>query len=232
MATDQIDKHRQLRQQMRAAGRLVGPDQPISRPAGNKVTAASRRLFDLMLSSAVLVALALPLALIALAIRIDSSGSPIFRQRRVGLDGQEFELLKLRTMVDGAQQMGAGLAIEKNDARITRLGAFLRRSSIDELPQFWNVLKGQMSLIGPRPTVPSQVENYDQFQRERLLIKPGLTGWAQVQGRTGITWPERIEFDRWYVANRTVLTDLKILLATVRVVLTGEGVSRDGAAWR
>lgn len=228
---DPADRHAELRARMRAAGRDVGPDGPIARPAGNAIGDAVRRLFDVLVSSLALGVLALPLALVLLIVRLESPGHPIFRQRRVGRDGREFDVLKVRTMVQGAERMGAGLAIVQGDSRITRLGRFLRRSSIDELPQFVNVLRGEMSIVGPRPTVPSQVAAYDDRQRERLLVRPGLTGWAQIQGRTTLSWPERIEFDRWYVANRSLRLDLRILLATVRVVLGGSGVERDGAAW-
>ncbi|MBF6619507.1 MAG: sugar transferase [Patulibacter sp.] len=216
---------------MRAARRQVGPDGPIARPGGSGIGNAIRRGFDVVVSVLALGVLALPLAAVLLVVRLESPGHPIFRQRRVGRDGREFDVLKVRTMVQGAEGMGAGLAIVHGDARITRLGRFLRRTSIDELPQFVNVLRGEMSIVGPRPTVPSQIAAYDDRQRERLLVRPGLTGWAQIQGRTTLSWPERIEFDRWYVANRSLRLDLRILLATVRVVLGGAGVERDGAAW-
>lgn len=228
---DPADRHAALRARMRAAGRAVGPDGPIARPGGHALGNAVRRLFDIVVSALALGVLALPLGLVLLVVRLESPGHPIFRQRRVGRDGREFDVLKVRTMVQGAEQMGAGLAIVQGDSRITRLGRFLRRSSIDELPQFANVLRGEMSIVGPRPTVPSQVAAYDDRQRERLLVRPGLTGWAQIQGRTTLSWPERIEFDRWYVAHRSLALDLRILLATVRVVLGGAGVERDGAAW-
>lgn len=225
------DRHADLRARMRTAGRDVGPDGPITRPGGTAIGNTLRRAFDIAVSALALGVLALPLALVLLVVRLESPGHPIFRQRRVGLDGREFDVLKVRTMVQGAEQMGAGLAIVQGDSRITRLGRFLRRSSIDELPQFVNVLRGEMSIVGPRPTVPAQIAAYDDRQRERLLVRPGLTGWAQIQGRTTLSWPERIEFDRWYVANRSLRLDLRILLATVRVVLGGAGVERDGAAW-
>ncbi|WP_320673284.1 sugar transferase [Patulibacter defluvii] len=231
-AEDPRDRHAGLRRAMREAGLRVGPDGPIARAAGGPIADGLRRAFDVAVSGLALLVLAIPLALVALAIRLESPGDPIFRQRRIGRDGRPFDVLKLRTMVQGAERMGAGLAIEQGDARITRLGALLRRTSVDELPQFVNVLRGQMAIVGPRPTVPVQVERYDDRQRERLLVRPGLTGWAQIQGRTTLSWPERIELDRYYVAHRSLALDLRILLRTVRVVLGGEGVSRDGAAWR
>lgn len=224
------DRHADLRARMRAAGRAVGPDGPIV-PRAAPVADLVRRAFDVAVSTVALAVLAVPLALVLLAVRLESPGHPVFRQRRVGRDGHEFDVLKVRTMVQGAETMGAGLSIVRGDARITRLGRLLRRTSIDELPQFVNVLRGEMSIVGPRPTVPVQIERYDERQVERLLVRPGLTGWAQVQGRTTLTWPERIEFDRWYVAHRTLRTDLRILTMTVRVVLGGAGVERDGAAW-
>jgi len=230
--TDATDRHADLRDRMRAAGMDVGPDGPIDRPAGTAIADAWRRACDVAIAAVALVVAAAPLAVAMLAIRLESPGSPIFRQRRVGRDGREFEVLKLRTMVQGAQQMGAGLAIEAGDTRITRLGRLLRRTSVDELPQLLNVLRGDMGIVGPRPTVMSQVREYDDRQRERLLVRPGLTGWAQVNGRTTLTWPERIELDRWYVAHRSPLVDARILLRTVAVVVGGAGVERDGSAWR
>lgn len=225
------DAHAELRARMRGAGMRVGPDGPIARPGGTRAGDAVRRAFDVAVSAVALVVLAVPLALVLLAVRLESPGSPIFRQRRVGLDGREFDVLKVRTMVQGAETMGAGLAIVKGDARITRLGRLLRRTSVDELPQFVNVLRGEMGIVGPRPTVPVQIERYDERQVERLRVRPGLTGWAQVQGRAGLSWPERIELDRWYVQHRSLRLDARILALTVRVVLGGAGVERDGAAW-
>ena len=162
-----------------------------------------RRLFDLVTAAAALVVTS-PLLLLALiAVPLESRGSPIFRQRRVGLDGREFEVIKLRTMVSGAESLGAGLAVAENDDRITRLGTLLRRTSVDELPNLINVLRGEMAIIGPRPTVASQVDQYTQRQRGRLAIRPGITGWAQVNGRAGLPWDERIELDLWYIENRS-----------------------------
>lgn len=215
---------------MRADGLRVGPDGPIApRPA--RAADALRRALDVLVAGGALLVLAVPLAVVAALIRLESPGSPIFRQRRSGRGGAEFEVVKLRTMVDGAERIGAGLAIEKGDARVTRLGRFLRRTSIDELPQLVNIVRGEMTLVGPRPTLPHQVATYDARQRERLLVKPGVTGWAQVHGRTTLSWPERIELDRWYVAHRSVRLDAQILVRTVGVVLGGEGVEREGRAW-
>ena len=151
------------------------------------------------------------LAVAALLIRLESHGHPIYRQRRVGRDGVPFELYKLRTMVSGAETMGAGLAVDEGDSRITRLGAFLRRTSLDELPNLVNVLRGEMSIVGPRPTVQVQVDRYTERQRGRLSVTPGLTGWAQIHGRASLPWSERIELDLWYVEHASLALDLRIL---------------------
>jgi lipopolysaccharide/colanic/teichoic acid biosynthesis glycosyltransferase len=171
-------------------------------------------------------------AVLAAAIRIESPGHPIYRQLRAGQDGVAFSIYKLRTMVRGAEFTGAGLAIQAGDDRITRLGAFLRRYSLDELPNLWNVLRGEMSIVGPRPTVPVQVEQYTERQRGRLAVKPGITGWAQVNGRASLPWSERIELDLWYVEHRTLWLDLRILARTVAMVLTGHGLYKgDRGGW-
>ncbi len=224
------DRHAALRARMRADGWLVGPDGPVARD-GHPAADALRRALDVLVAGVALLILAPPLAIVMGLIRLESPGSPLFRQRRSGVDGREFEVVKLRTMVDGAERIGPGLAIDKNDARITRLGRLMRRTSIDELPQLVNILRGEMTLVGPRPTLPHQVATYHDRQRERLLVKPGVTGWAQVHGRTALSWPERIELDRWYVAHRSLRLDARILLRTVKVVLGGEGVEREGRAW-
>jgi lipopolysaccharide/colanic/teichoic acid biosynthesis glycosyltransferase len=188
-----------------------------------------RRALDVVVSSLVLALGAPVLALAVLAIRLESPGPVIYRQRRVGLDGRAFDVLKLRTMVDGAEHMGAGLAVNENDSRITRVGALLRRSSLDELPNLLNVLRGEMSLIGPRPTIPVQVESYTARQRGRLAVKPGITGWAQVHGRASLPWSERIELDLYYIAHRSVWLDLKIIWRTVAMVLGGSGLYKGAA---
>lgn len=179
------------------------------------------RLADVVIAGAGL-ALASPLlGLAALAIKLEDGGPVLYRQTRVGKDGEDFELLKLRTMVVGAERIGAGYAVNAGDPRITRVGRVLRRTSIDELPQLWNVLRGDMSVIGPRPTLRYQVEQYDARQRRRLEVRPGLTGWAQVNGRAALPWAERIELDVWYVENRSALLDLKILLRTPLALFRG-----------
>jgi lipopolysaccharide/colanic/teichoic acid biosynthesis glycosyltransferase len=188
-----------------------------------------RRALDIAVS-ALALALASPvLALAMVAIRIESRGPVVYRQRRAGLGGRPFDVLKLRTMVDGAEHIGAGLAVNEDDARITRVGAILRRSSLDELPNLVNVLRGEMSLIGPRPTLPVQVEQYDERQRGRLQIKPGITGWAQVNGRATLPWSQRIELDLYYIEHRSLALDLRILWRTVLMVLGGSGLYKGQA---
>ena len=168
------------------------------------------------------LALASPvLALAAVAIKLDDGGPVLYRQRRVGLGGGEFELLKLRTMVVGAEGQGAGFAVDRGDPRITRAGRVLRRLSLDELPQLWNVVRGDMSLIGPRPTLRYQVEQYDERQRRRLDVKPGITGWAQIHGRAALPWADRIELDVWYVEHRSAWLDLKIIARTPLALFGG-----------
>jgi lipopolysaccharide/colanic/teichoic acid biosynthesis glycosyltransferase len=192
-----------------------------------------RRGSDIV-ASTLLLALSSPVLVLAmLAIRLESRGPVIYSQRRIGLDGRPFDLLKLRTMVDGAEHIGAGLAIDAGDPRITRVGAFLRRISLDELPNLLNVLHGEMSLIGPRPTLPEQVDQYTHRQRGRLQIKPGITGWAQVNGRASLPWEERIELDLFYIAHRSLSLDLKILWRTTTMVLGGAGLYKGQAGgWK
>ena len=182
--------------------------------------------------SALGLALASPfLAAAAAAIKLGDGGPVLYRQRRVGKDGVDFELLKLRTMVVGAEHQGAGFAVDAGDRRITRVGRVLRRLSIDELPQLWNVLRGDMSLVGPRPTLRYQVERYSERQRRRLEVKPGITGWAQVKGRASLPWDERIELDVWYVEHRSALLDLRILGRTPVALFRGTYKGATGG-WR
>jgi lipopolysaccharide/colanic/teichoic acid biosynthesis glycosyltransferase len=182
------------------------------------------RALDVVLASILLVVTSPVLAVAALAIRLESRGPVFYRQLRVGRDGEPFELWKLRTMLPGAESMGAGLYVLEGDPRITRTGRLLRRFSLDELPNLINVLKGDMAIVGPRPTVQEQVDRYTDRQRRRLEVKPGITGWAQINGRTSLPWPERIELDVWYVENRSFRLDLRILLKTARMLATGHGL--------
>jgi lipopolysaccharide/colanic/teichoic acid biosynthesis glycosyltransferase len=184
---------------------------------------ASRAL-DVTVAVAVLAIASPLLALAALAIRVESRGPVFYRQRRVGLNGEPFELWKLRTMVPRAETMGAGVYVLEGDPRITRVGRLLRRFSLDELPNLVNVLKGEMAIVGPRPTVQEQVDRYTERQLRRLEVKPGITGWAQINGRTSLPWPERIELDVWYVEHRSLWLDLRILAKTARMLATGHGL--------
>jgi lipopolysaccharide/colanic/teichoic acid biosynthesis glycosyltransferase len=192
-----------------------------------------RRAVDVLASAAILALSAPLLLLAAIAIRLESRGPVLYRQRRSGLHGEQFEALKLRTMVDRAEHLGAGLAIDAGDPRVTRVGALLRRSSIDELPNLLNVLRGEMTLIGPRPTLPLQVERYTERQRGRLTVKPGITGWAQVNGRASLPWPERMELDLYYIEHRSLALDLRILWRTVSMVLGGSGLYKgETGGWK
>ena len=168
-----------------------------------------------------------------IAIRIESPGSPIYRQRRVGKDGQPFDMYKLRTMVADAEFMGDGLAVNRGDPRITRVGAFLRRFSIDELPNLVNVVRGEMAFVGPRPTIQAQVDQYTERQLRRLEVKPGLTGWAQIKGRASLPWDERIELDLWYVEHRSFRLDMRIIAMTVRMLVNGDGLYKgEKGGWK
>jgi lipopolysaccharide/colanic/teichoic acid biosynthesis glycosyltransferase len=182
------------------------------------------RAFDLLVAGILLVFSSPVMAAAALAIRLESKGPAFYRQRRVGQHGEPFELWKLRTMVPGAEAMGAGIYVLEGDPRITRLGRLLRRFSLDELPNLFNVIRGDLAIVGPRPTIQEQVDRYTERQRRRLEVKPGITGWAQVNGRTSLPWPERIELDVWYVEHRSFWLDLRILAKTARMLLTGHGL--------
>jgi lipopolysaccharide/colanic/teichoic acid biosynthesis glycosyltransferase len=193
------------------------------------IDATLKRAVDLAIALPMVIITAPMVALLALAIRLETPGGPIYRQTRVGKDGTLFEIYKLRTMVHGAEFTGAGLAIAAGDSRITRLGALLRRYSLDELPNLWNVLRGDMSIVGPRPTLKGQVDEYTERQRGRLAVKPGITGWAQINGRATLPWPERIELDLWYVEHRSLALDLRILARTAVQVLRGHGIYKGAS---
>jgi lipopolysaccharide/colanic/teichoic acid biosynthesis glycosyltransferase len=189
------------------------------------------RATDVAIAGTALVLASPVLGLAALAVKLGDGGPILYRQTRVGRDGVDFELLKLRTMVVDAEAQGAGYAVDKGDARITRAGRVLRRLSLDELPQLWNVLRGEMSVIGPRPTLRYQVERYTPRQHRRLDVKPGITGWAQVHGRATLPWAERIELDVWYVEHRSPRLDARILAKTPLALFGGTYKGKTGG-WR
>jgi lipopolysaccharide/colanic/teichoic acid biosynthesis glycosyltransferase len=182
------------------------------------------RAIDVVLASIALLVVAPLLLIAAIAIKLTSPGPVIYRQQRVGKDGHVFEVLKLRTMREGADPVGVGTPVLEGDPRVTHVGRLLRRFSLDELPNLVNVLRGEMAIVGPRPTLAAQVDLYTPRQRRRLEVKPGLTGWAQVNGRAGIPWEERIELDVWYVDHRSARLDLRILGLTMRLLASGHGL--------
>ena len=183
-----------------------------------------RRAFDVVVAATALVVTSPVLGLAIVAVKLESRGGAFYRQRRVGLHGREFDVLKLRTMVHGAEHMGAGMAVNTGDDRITRVGRILRRTSLDELPNLVNVLRGEMAIVGPRPTLPWQVAQYTERERGRLAVRPGITGWAQVNGRASLPWSERIELDLWYIEHRSWRLDLKILWRSAQLVVRGDGL--------
>ena len=185
------------------------------------------RALDILIAAVALIVLSPFLLAAAIAIRLGSPGPVFYRQRRVGRGGREFEMLKLRTMVQGSDPVGVGTIVTRDDPRVTRAGRFLRRTSLDEVPNLFNVLRGEMAIVGPRPTIQAQVVDYTPRQHRRHEVLPGITGWAQVQGRAGIPWEERIELDVWYVDHRSLALDLRILAKTAWLVLTGHGLAPD-----
>lgn len=185
------------------------------------------RALDIPIAAAALLLLSPVLLLAAIAIKLGSRGPVFYRQLRVGKDGREFALLKLRTMVQGSDPVGIGTAVARDDPRVTAAGRLLRRTSLDEIPNLVNVLRGEMAIVGPRPTIPAQVDDYTPRQKRRHEVRPGLTGWAQVQGRAGIPWEERIELDVEYVDRRSLALDLRILAKTAWLLVTGHGLAPD-----
>jgi lipopolysaccharide/colanic/teichoic acid biosynthesis glycosyltransferase len=192
---------------------------------------ALNRALDVVIAGTGLALTSPLLAIAAAAIKLEDGGPVLYRQTRVGRDGRDFELFKLRTMVVGAETMGAGYAVNRGDSRITRAGGLLRRLSVDELPQLWNVVRGEMSIIGPRPTLRYQVERYTEFQRRRLDVKPGITGLAQINGRAALSWDDRIQLDVYYVEHRSPALDLKILLRTPLALFGGTYKGETGGWW-
>ncbi len=185
------------------------------------------RVLDIAIAATALVILSPLLLIAAIAIKLGSKGPVVYRQRRVGLHGEEFEMLKLRTMVEGSDPVGVGTVVTRDDPRVTRTGRVLRRTSLDEIPNLLNVLRGEMAIVGPRPTIPAQVKDYSPRQRRRHEVRPGITGWAQVRGRAGISWEERIELDLWYVDHRSARLDARILVKTAWLLVTGHGLAPD-----
>jgi lipopolysaccharide/colanic/teichoic acid biosynthesis glycosyltransferase len=185
------------------------------------------RAFDIAIALIALIVLSPLLLLAAIAIKLGSRGPVVYRQRRIGLGGREFEMLKLRTMVEGSDPIGVGTVVSRDDPRVTGAGRLLRRTSLDEIPNLFNVLRGEMAIVGPRPTIPAQVADYTPHQRRRHEARPGITGWAQVQGRAGIPWAERIELDVWYVDHRSATLDARILAKTTWLLITGHGLAPD-----
>jgi len=185
------------------------------------------RIFDILIAAIALIVLSPLLAAAAIAVKLGSRGSVLYRQRRVGIDGREFEMLKLRTMEEGSDPIGVGTVVTRDDPRVTAAGRVLRRTSLDEIPNLVNVLRGEMAIVGPRPTIPAQVVDYTPRQHRRHEVPPGITGWAQVQGRAGIPWEERIELDLWYAEHRSASLDARILLKTLRLLITGQGLAPD-----
>ncbi len=185
------------------------------------------RPMEVVLAALTLIVLAPLLAVAAAWIRLGGRGPVIYRQRRIGLGGHEFDLLKLRTMVSGSDPVGVGTAVGRDDPRVTRPGRFLRRTSLDEIPNLINVLRGEMALVGPRPTIPAQVDAYTPRQHRRHEVRPGITGWAQIKGRAGIPWDERIELDLFYVEHRSLGLDLRILARTFGLIVSGQGLAPD-----
>jgi len=181
------------------------------------------RWADLTIAVLSLILVSPVLLAAAIAIKLTSRGPVLYRQRRVGRDGVVFEMFKLRTMRGGADPIGVGTAVTAEDPRVTRVGRLLRRFSLDELPNLFNVLRGDMRIVGPRATLPAQVELYTPRQLRRLDLRPGVTGWAQIHGRAGIPWEERIELDVWYVEHRSLRLDLRILARTPGALIGGVG---------
>lgn len=208
------------------------PASPERRPATGLYARCGKRAIDLCVGTVVLLLFGPLMLLIALLIKIEDRGPVLYRQERIGWNGRPFFLTKFRSMVQGAEKKGAGILVERNDSRITRVGRFLRKLSLDELTQIFDVLRGDMSLVGPRPGLPYQAELYDPEQRRRLTVRPGITGWAQIKGRNAITWPERIRLDLEYIDRMSLWRDIAIVFLTIPAVLSGSDQIADGDYWK
>jgi lipopolysaccharide/colanic/teichoic acid biosynthesis glycosyltransferase len=205
----------------------------IGDPASAHLTSRARlakRALDIAVSFLGLILLFPVLLVLGVLVVIESGWPPLFTQIRVGQDGRRFKLYKFRTMVVGAESMGTGLFFEKDDPRFTRIGKFLRRYSLDELPQLWNVLIGTESLVGPRAMVPFTADKLNPEQNQRHCVRPGITGWAQINGRNAISWSKRVELDNWYIDHWSLWLDLRIILRTVPMLFSTEGVRLDQSA--
>jgi len=205
---------------------------PVPPPPNTFYARYGKRLLDLAISALVLLLAGPLMALIALAIKLEDGGPILYRQERIGQGGYPFLLTKFRSMVVGAERKGAGILVERNDSRITRVGRIIRKLSLDELAQVFDVIRGDMSIVGPRPGLRYQVELYDDEQRRRLSVRPGITGWAQVNGRNSIPWPERIRLDLEYIDNLSLWMDLKVILLTIPSVLKGSDLIADADYWK
>lgn len=182
-----------------------------------------KRAMDVFFSAILLILGAIPLLIVALVVKLESKGPALFKQERLGMNGKVFRIYKFRSMVVGAEKQGSGVYSGKNDARVTKVGKIIRATSIDELPQLINILKGEMSFIGPRPALtyhPWPFEEYTEEQKKMFAVRPGVTGWAQVNGRKEVEWPRRIEMNVWYVENMSFVLDLKIFFKTIFKVFT------------
>lgn len=191
-----------------------------------------KRFIDIVVSAIALVFLAIPMAVVAVVIKITSPGPVLFKQERLGLDGKVYKIYKFRSMCVGAEQMGSGVYSDDSDPRVTKIGKIMRATSIDELPQLVNILKGEMSFVGPRPPLtyhPWNIEDYTEEQLRMFEVRPGITGWAQVNGRKTVEWKNRIRLNVWYVDNCSLLLDVKILFLTVYKVLKNEDNENVGA---
>ncbi len=211
-------RREEILQELRQAAEEIG----IPR---RRLALAIKRAADVVLAAIGLLLTGPLILLLAWLVKRDDPGPAFYVQERLGQNGKVFKMYKLRTMVVGAEKMGAGLAIERDDPRITRVGRWLRATSLDELPQLWNILRGDMSFVGPRPLPVRYLERWSPRQRLRLLMPQGITGWAQVKGRNELSWPVRLEMDVWYVENWSLLLDAKIFLLTIWAVLKREGIS-------
>lgn len=191
-----------------------------------------KRLLDIVVSATALIILAVPMILVALFIKVDSEGPVIFKQERVGIGGKVFEIYKFRSMCENAEHTGTGVYSEKGDPRVTKVGKILRATSLDELPQLINILKGDMSIIGPRPPLtyhPWEISEYTEEQFRMFEMRPGITGWAQINGRKAVEWNKRIQLNVWYIDNVSMMLDLKILFLTVFKVISNADNENDGA---